>query len=36
MNDIKNKIIDLFNDIEKKNISYVDLKYILFDWNHYM
>ena len=29
MNDIKNKIIDLFNDIEKKNISYEDLKYVL-------
>ena len=29
MNDIKNKINDLFNDIEKNNISYVDLKYVL-------
>ena len=29
MSDIKNKIIDLFNDIEKKNISYEDLKFIL-------
>ena len=29
MDDIKNKIIDLFNDIEKKNISYDDLKYVL-------
>ena len=29
MNDIKNKIIDLFNDIEKNDISYDDLKYTL-------
>ena len=29
MDDIKNKIIDLFNNIEKNNISYEDLKYTL-------